>query len=523
MKKRIILQALSVLAAVGASAQTIDDALTLGENDYFGTARSIAMGNAFTALGGDLGSVGLNPAASAVNRYNQFSITPGLIFSSARTAYTAESLQGGSVWGSGSSYSRTRPVLSSLGLVYFMPVSHDLVSGLSFGIVSNATSFYAGRAGSSGGNDLSSWSGSLAHNLNADNVDPALFADGYDSRDLYYNEVAAWKTYIVDYDEVAGNYFGAGEPPADMSDRNLTQTYRRQTSGYKNDTQFNFAVNFLDKLYVGVNMGLIFQEYSIAHSFSEVAPDPSLYPSWDDADGVSLGDFKGMAVKELYTMTGTGVNFKIGAIWVPFPFLRLGAAVQTPTWTTIVEQDRISASSEFGARSLSSVSPLSEYSYDLTSPFRYNLGAAFNFGRGVLSVDYERVNYGKLRYGASSSSSFIDDDYEDLNTDIESLYGRSRMLRLGAEVHVMDFLSARAGYTRCSTGTDGQRPVGRSFALGLGYSSAGSFFMDVAFRRTLHPRSYYTPYGEYMAGTGSPEFRITPSRNEFLLTFGWRF
>ena len=36
------------------------------------------MGNALTAVGGDLGSIGLNPAGSAVAGYTQFVITPSL-------------------------------------------------------------------------------------------------------------------------------------------------------------------------------------------------------------------------------------------------------------------------------------------------------------------------------------------------------------------------------------------------------------------------------------------------------------
>ena len=37
-----------------ANGQTVGDALRFSDQNYYGTARSIAMGNAFTALGGDL-------------------------------------------------------------------------------------------------------------------------------------------------------------------------------------------------------------------------------------------------------------------------------------------------------------------------------------------------------------------------------------------------------------------------------------------------------------------------------------
>ena len=70
-----------MISAAVSYAQTAYDALLFSENNYEGTARSVAMGNAFTALGGDLGSISINPAGSAVAGYSQFTITPGLTFS----------------------------------------------------------------------------------------------------------------------------------------------------------------------------------------------------------------------------------------------------------------------------------------------------------------------------------------------------------------------------------------------------------------------------------------------------------
>lgn len=76
-----------ILAAMSAfgHAQTASDALLFSSTDYEGTARTMAMGNAFTALGGDLGSISINPAGSAVAKYSQITLTPSLTFSVSRT------------------------------------------------------------------------------------------------------------------------------------------------------------------------------------------------------------------------------------------------------------------------------------------------------------------------------------------------------------------------------------------------------------------------------------------------------
>ena len=80
--KRTAITILLALCASGLFAQTAYDALMLSENSYEGTARSVAMGNAFTALGGDLGAVTINPAGSAMAPYSQITITPGITVAS---------------------------------------------------------------------------------------------------------------------------------------------------------------------------------------------------------------------------------------------------------------------------------------------------------------------------------------------------------------------------------------------------------------------------------------------------------
>ena len=79
--KKIAITILFSLAAATVYAQTANDAYMFSENQYEGTARTMAMGNAFTALGGDLGSININPAGSAVAKYSQITITPSWSFS----------------------------------------------------------------------------------------------------------------------------------------------------------------------------------------------------------------------------------------------------------------------------------------------------------------------------------------------------------------------------------------------------------------------------------------------------------
>ena len=65
MKKYIFLFALGLTASI-AQSQEVSDALLYSQENLNGTARFRAMSGAFGALGGDLSSINVNPAGSAV-------------------------------------------------------------------------------------------------------------------------------------------------------------------------------------------------------------------------------------------------------------------------------------------------------------------------------------------------------------------------------------------------------------------------------------------------------------------------
>jgi hypothetical protein len=58
-------------------AQSVNELIDLFTNNPNGTARFEAMGGAFGALGGDLSSININPAGSAVFNDNEYGFTIG--------------------------------------------------------------------------------------------------------------------------------------------------------------------------------------------------------------------------------------------------------------------------------------------------------------------------------------------------------------------------------------------------------------------------------------------------------------
>lgn len=75
--KKIYLPIIALLGLTQVKAQEFNpnDAIRIGTPQISGSARFNAMNGAFGALGGDISSLQINPAGSALFNYNHFSIT----------------------------------------------------------------------------------------------------------------------------------------------------------------------------------------------------------------------------------------------------------------------------------------------------------------------------------------------------------------------------------------------------------------------------------------------------------------
>ena len=104
--------------------------LSLSTHNY-GTARSMAMGNAFTALGADMVSTSLNPAGVGMYVNSDVSITPLLQFSRGKTQ-GADSFQSSEF-----SDKSTRFGISSFGAIFAAYRGSKALTNLNVGIAYN--------------------------------------------------------------------------------------------------------------------------------------------------------------------------------------------------------------------------------------------------------------------------------------------------------------------------------------------------------------------------------------------------
>ena len=137
--------------------------------------------------------------------------------------------------------------------------------------------------------------------------------------------------------------------------------------------------------------------------------------------------------------------FKFGIIFKPINEIRLGLSVHTPTYYKLQDLFETSMHSyityDDGSERYNEYSPTNTYDYRLQTPLRANFSGAFIIAkRGLISVDYEYLNYGqaKLRRGGDGYN------FYDENLEIEEAYKASGNLRIGGELLLTTVLSPGA-------------------------------------------------------------------------------
>ena len=589
MKKIIVSLASLMLIASLASAQTMTDALTFSQTNYYGTARTMGMGNAVTAIGGDLGSINVNPAGGAVSAYSQFTFSTGWSTSSTTSAYASsyDSYDGSAAFTGGFENNKTRMTIPNIGMnLYLETGERSGLLGWNFGFVINRAQTYTNMLSASGLEGHTSMTGALA--AFADGMPGDILKDSDNMFDSQYswNSILAYDGGLINYKSDAGSYFGSAETVTPSgSGYNyemlgwLRQNIGTTTIGSRNDMVMNWGANIDNRLFLGFSMGIPMINYKYSEYYSEVSQDPADFPVTPEYYSKNSGGYiqepstfyLGSTYKYNYVADVAGVNAKLGVIWLPTDGLRLGAAFQTPTALTINERWYIDVESEFQNSSLNANpgSPTAEAEYNFRAPYSANFGLAYTIGRsGLFSVDYELIDFSVMKF----SEAYVDDSYSytdpfyRVNRLNKLFCGVQHNLRIGAEFRVLPSFSLRAGYNLTTspqryytdntgvkvdaaeydawfndfesgkyTLVDGSATYFqdrvKSISFGAGYSSPGSFYADLAIRRTTLPDTYYNPYSNYLSHTVagkvydivSPQVRTSNSLFDAVITFGWRF
>jgi hypothetical protein len=460
------------------------------------------MGGAFAALGGDASSLAFNPAGIGVYRSSEFTITGNLMQVGTNASYM------------GNSYdeSKTKFGLSNLGIIGTYNTYNDngLVN-LNFGFTYDKLANFNERYEYMG-NPIAANNGTyldyFASLANEDLKYGGLGAESY----------AADYTGLIAFDSIHGYY-------PNLNGGNSTQNGRASySSGNIGEYGFNFGGNVSNILYFGLRVGL----QSVSYKQTIVDEEWSV-----NRDTLGLDNFY---YERNYRISGIGVNFKAGVIvWpfvksdIPLTGLRLGAAIHTPTYLSIDDKyDFTLESALFGNNTNYFVDYKDDLEYSLETPLKLLGGVAYVFGhqdsnwRGILSFDYEHLDYSKIkarRDGAGVG--------QNSNKKMKEYFTSTSNFRFGGEIGYQN-ISLRAGYALYGnpyriSDMDGKVSV---YSGGIGIKISDMFNLAFAYQRTVQKDKGYLYSSDGYASSNpivSQPVNYKIAQNNFFLTLGWRF
>lgn len=497
MKRYILLFAIVILVPFLSSAQDLTDALRYSDIQVQGTARSGAMGNAFGALGGDFTSVSINPAGLGLYRSGEFAVTASSTNTNNESSY----------WGTNTKATDSKFSLNNISYVSTIPIKDRNEAGIvsvSLGIGYNRLKDFNSNTIYQGSNVNGSYMDYIADNANA-----GIWSDFY--------EDLAWETDMLLQDETNNEYWH------DIENSGYGQSQRKNILKDGSIDEYSFAVgiNFNYKLYLGASLGLTDIYYSERTHILESDQNNNI-------------DYFNEFTFSTYLRThGFGNNFKLGVIYKPINEIRLGVSVQSPTYYKMHDSFETSMQSsityEDGTEDYYKESPYSDYDYKLRTPFRATFSGAFVIAKkGLISIDYEYLDYANAEFNNKGDSY----NYTDENLDINEAYKTSGNLRMGAEYRLSNTLSLRGGYELHGSAFNEQafgsmQPNSNAdlniYSGGLGYKS-GLFSFDLAYRYSVldaYDLPYQVPVDEYYP---APQMASVQNiKHKVLFTFGYKF
>ncbi len=460
MKKILLL-----LTAIGmyflSLSQNELDALRFSQIYYFGTSRTMGMAGAFSALGADPGSYVVNPAALGLTRYTDYSISTGFKMNHTYSTFN----------GTSTDDIKYNFIVNNLSLVWANKTGKQDLKYFNFAFTYNRINDFNHRLLISGVNDKGSmldYFTYLANGYSPDRLNP-------------FSTYLAYNTYLIDPIDTINWIYAA--PNMFVYDTLYGETQRKleETSGSGGSYDFGFALNFWDKVFVGMSFSSVSMKYESNSSFTE-----SNFP-----DSVELSSF---TFSEILNNKVSGYAVKAGVTLVPVKFLRVSLAAHSPYFLKVTDLYHSSIDSHWltpdadGNYDYYDESDLNEYHYKITTPLRITGGVGLLVGKMMaLDLEYEYVDYKLIRMSAP------DYTFDAENSAIRENFNTTQNIRAGAELNLGGF-QLRGGIARYGAAY-GRVSDTWVYAGGLGFRASNVYF-DLAFNYRFSTEDYwfYIPY-----------------------------
>ncbi|PXV67403.1 outer membrane protein transport protein (OMPP1/FadL/TodX) [Dysgonomonas alginatilytica] len=520
MKRIFILALLSTSFIGSALAQGEMDAFNLSYTGLKGTARSVAMGGAFGALGGDISGIAINPAGIGV--YTTSEIVTTMNFANTRTRTD--------LYDSRTNDSRFKFSFDNFAFVGTVPLHSDVAPLINFGFSYNRVQSFDRKYTMNGHFVDESQTRYIADRVNRfdgnrgiPSTDLELAQEPFfDRPSVYWLGALAFNTGMITPKSGGRQYESVLTKMEDPTIDNYLHVFER---GSVDSYDFNMGTTFADMVSAGLTISVTDLSYNISSLYSEAF--------YEDASNIPKHEYD---MENQLRTDGSGWQVKAGLIFKPIQELRIGAAYHSPTWYNMTDSYTVLMDAFNGRPNVSSRREeglvFTDYKFRTPDKWVFSLAGVIA-KRAIISADYELTNYGRMNFQDVNGFAFEE------NQDIKESFRNSSTLRLGAEFRITPQFSGRVGYmwqqspvkdilvNGSADGTHTALTAGtithfslvgdaNYFTYGLGYRFTPHFYTDVAFVMNSRTDDLYS-----FAGSDKAELKTNLFSG--LLTFGYRF
>ena len=479
--KKLLMLSIGLISTSYILAQDITDAVRYSMDEIQGTARFRAMSGAFGALGGDISSVNINPAGSAIFNESHASLSLGLFNTNNEINYfngiTSSTNSNIDLNQLGAAFVFRNTDVNSPWKKFTLGVAYDRAADFDDNWVANGTN---------PNNSIGNYFLQNAQGLRLDEIS-ALSGESISEA---YNEIGSFYGYgnqqaflgfegfIIDPVEDTDDNT-AYISNIDLDGTNFNQRYEYASRGYNGKLAFNVATSYNDKVYFGLNLNSHFINYERSTFLSE--SNNNINSTVTDVDFEN----------NIFT-TGSGFSFQLGGIAKVTEEFRVGISYNSPTWYRISDETSQYLATiriEGGSNINQIVNPnvINVYEeYKLQTPGKLTGSLAYVFDKkGLISFDYAVKDYSNTKFKPTSDALF-----SGLNNEISDLLDTSTSFRLGGEYRYQQ-LSFRGGYHFEGSPYKDDTFYGdlTGYSLGLGYNF-GNLSLDFAFNQSQRDINY---------------------------------
>ncbi len=444
MKIKNCLTFLFLITLAPLFGQNFNDVLRLSDQDILSNPLNLSMGNAL--LGSGLNSLGtlVNPASIALSKKTELSA--GFNYNSFKNS--------SSFLNNNSDYSSTSSRFNQAGIIVPWPTYQGSFA-ISLGF--ERTKDFNKSFKFSG---LNSTNSSLIQDMAWDNDDIV-----YDLGLSYpvYNAKDEWL-----YDETHIN-------------GKLKQSGNNKYEGALNNWYFGAAIEAAKDIFVGFNFSIYSGDFLMNRNYEEEDVNnvytSSLVLNYKKPETT---DFKSFSYKETIDWEISGWGLNLGLIAKLDESFNLGMSIKFPKKFSIQEKFNVNASSLFGSGAKFYTNPSNAYEYEISTPYEFGAGIAYDKGDFTINGDINLVDYSSSEFVAG-----LDRDARNKkNAQIKEFLKSVINLKAGAEYRIPDTrFAVRGGFMYLpSAFKDDDSSFDKKFiTAGIGYELTPRFMLDVGY------------------------------------------